>query len=179
MSLLSLIAAPHPIFKQISAPVDTVDDELRAFIRDLFQTLEYEQAVGLAAPMVGVLKRIVVVDLHEGGVSNPLTIINPEITWKSEEMQQHEEASVCFAGISAEITRPMSITLRYIDENNAPQELTAEGFLASVIQHEIDYLDGITFLDHLSKLKRDMLVKKMTKYIKQHPPHVHGAGCHH
>jgi peptide deformylase len=179
MALLALTLAPHPIFKQRSNVVDKVDVTVQRFIDDLFHTLEVEQAVGMAAPMVGVLKRIAIVDLHEGGQSRPLTLINPEITSRSETMQEHEEASLCFPSISAVIRRPYAVTVRYLDYNGVSQEMQAEGFLASVIQHELDYLDGVTYLDHLSRLKRDGLMKKMQKYLRENPPHVHGAGCSH
>lgn len=179
MAILSLIHAPHPIFKQKAAPVAKVDDAIRALVDSMFATMRYEHGVGLGANMVGVLQRIAIADLQEHGVSNPYTFINPEIFWRSEELQEFEEASLCFGGISAFIKRPNAIKLRYLDYDGQPQELAAEGFLATVIQHEVDYLDGITFLDHLSKMKRDMLLKKMEKYRKSHPPHVHGAGCNH
>jgi peptide deformylase len=179
MALRQLIYAPNPIFSEISAPVEQVDDDVRTLVQDLFETLEVEQGIGMAAPMVGVKRRIIVVDLYEGGVSQPLAFINPEIVWRSEEMQEQEEASLCFVGISAPVKRPYGIRLRYVDIQGAAQEMSAEGLLASVILHEMDYLDGKTFLDHLSRLKRDMLLKKMQKHIKLHPPHVHGAGCAH
>ncbi len=179
MALLSLVYAPNPIFKQKAEPVKQVDDAVRGIIDDMFETMEFEQAVGIGANMVGLLQRIAVVDIHPNGISEPYTLVNPEIFWRSEEMQEHEEASLCFAGISAPIKRPKAIKLRYLDYHGKPQELAAEGFLASVIQHEIDYLDGITFLDHLSKMKRDLLNKKMLKHIKNHPPHVHSASCNH
>ncbi len=179
MALLTLVTAPDPIFKQRSTPVEAVDDDVRRLVDDLFHTLEVEQAVGMAAPMVGVLKRIAIADLQEGGVSTPLTFINPEIIRRSDERQEVEEASLCFPGISAVISRPQAITVSYLDYEGKAAEMSAEGFLASVIQHEVDYLDGITYLDHLSRLKRDGLMKKMQKFLREHPPHVHGAGCAH
>jgi peptide deformylase len=179
MALRSLVYAPDPIFKQKAQAVEVVDDAIRQLVDDMLETLEFEQGVGMGANMIGELKRIAVVDLHEDGVANPQVFINPEIIWRSDEMQTNEEASLCFVGISAEVTRPQAIRVRYLDRDGQEQELEADGFLACVIQHEVDYLDGITFLDHLSKMKRDMLMKKMLKHIKQHPPHVHGPGCHH
>ncbi len=106
-------------------------------------------------------------------------MINPEIVEFSEDFSEHEEASISFPGISAVIKRPAKIKVKYLDLDSKSQLLEADGFLACVIQHEIDYLNGIVFLDHLSKLKRDMLMKKMIKFIKNHPPHVHGAHCNH
>ncbi len=179
MALLNLVYAPDPIFKQVSPPVDTIDDTVRDLIHDMFETLEFEQGVGMAAPMVGILQRIAVVNLNEDNTPNPYCFINPEIIWRSDDTQTFEEASLCFVGISADIPRAKAITVRYLDESGAEQELTAEGFFAHVIQHEIDYLDGITFIDHLSRLKRDMLLKKMAKILKHNPPHVHGVECSH
>lgn len=177
MTVLPLVYAPNPIFKKHAQKVEKVDDEIRSLIDSMYETLEFYEAVGLGANMVGVLKRIAVVNLHEDGVSNPRTFINPEITWRSEEIQENEEASICFLGISAKIKRPNSIELSYLDYDGKPQKLKADGFLATVIQHEVDYLDGITFPDHLSKLKKTMLLQKMQKFIKQNPPPKHGEAC--
>lgn len=179
MAVLQLVYAPNPIFKQIAEPVATFDDELKELVSDLFATLEFEQGVGMAATMVGINRRIAIVDLHEDGVSNPLTFINPVITHTSEATQTHEEASLCFPYISANITRPNAITVEYQDTDGTAQTMEAEGFLASVIQHEVDYLNGKVYLDYLSKLKRDSLMKKMQKQLKANPPHVHGPGCNH
>jgi len=179
MSVKTIIQAPNPIFKHVCAAVSVVDDAVRHVVQDMLDTMAHEQAVGLGAPMIGVLQRIAVVDLQEGGVSSPIVLINPEIISQSEEKQTFEEASLSFRGISAEIARPSSITVRFLDRDGQLQEMHAEGFLATVIQHELDYLDGKTYLDHLSSLKRDMLIKKMIKFNKMHPPHVHGAHCNH
>jgi peptide deformylase len=179
MTILSIVHAPNSIFRKKAESVAAVTDATRELVDAMFATMEYEQAVGLGANMVGELQRIAVVDLHENGVSKPYCFINPEIFWRSEETQVFEEASLSFVGISAEIARPKAIKLRYLDRDGKAQELEADGFLASVIQHEVDYLDGITFLDHLSKMKREMLTKKMLKHIKLHPPHVHGEHCNH
>lgn len=179
MTVLNILQAPHPIFKQRAEAVKVVDDTVRTTIADMLATMAYEQAVGLAAPMMGIAQRIIVVDIMENGVSNPLVFINPEITARTSETQTHEEASLSFRGISAQITRPLGITLMHLTPEGTLEEFKAEGFLATVIQHEVDYLDGRTFLDHLSPLKRDMLIKKMIKFNKMHPPHVHGEHCHH
>lgn len=179
MQLLSLVYAPDPIFKKKCAPVAVVDDSIRALADAMLATLAHEKGLGLGAPMVGVLKRIAVVDMREGDVPTPYVFINPEIIHTSEETQTFEEASLCFVGISAPITRPKSITLRYLDRDGTSQELTAEGFFAQVIQHELDYLDGKVFLDHLSPMKRDMLLRKMQKALKFNPPHIHNEHCDH
>ncbi|WP_321389293.1 peptide deformylase [Emcibacter sp.] len=167
MPALKLIYAPDPIFRQKAAPVDRVDDEIRQMSSDMFEVLYREQGVGLGANMVGLLKRLIVIDLQEGGVKQPIAMVNPEIVEKSEELQAFEEGSLSYPGISAEITRPKNITVTYLDEQGAAQTLEAEGWLATVIQHEVDYLDGVVFLDYLSPVKRNMLLKKMKKYRKQ------------
>ncbi|MDB2414455.1 peptide deformylase [Rickettsiales bacterium] len=179
MSLLPLVYAPNKIFQEKALPVEKVDDEIRELIDDMFETLYFEQAVGIGANMVGILRRIAIVDMYEDGKPNPYVFINPEITYRSKETQTFEEASICYRGISAKITRPSSIKVKYLDKEGKNQELEANGFFASVIQHEIDYLDGKVYLDYLSKMKRDMLLKKMDKYIKMHPPHIHSASCNH
>ncbi len=179
MSVLSLIYAPDPIFKKKAEAVTQFDETLKAHAQDLLDTLEYEQGVGMASPMVGVLQRIIVTDLQEGGISAPRVFVNPVIIAVSSETQTHEEASLCFPGIGAEVTRPLRITLQYHTVDGETKTEEAEGFFASVIQHEMDYLDGRTYLDHLSKLKKDTLMRKMQKHMKKYPPHVHGEHCHH
>lgn len=166
MTILSLVMAPNPIFKQTAATVEQVDDEIRTLCSSLLETLYEERGIGIAAPMVGVLKRIIVVDLQEQGTRSPIICVNPVLKHTSSRTQKHEEASLCFPGIRAEIERPASIELDYLDADGKPQSLMAEGWLATVIQHEMEYLDGKTFLDNLSKLKRDRLIKKMLKDTK-------------
>lgn len=179
MKHLQLVYAPNPIFKQKALPVNKVDDEIRMLVDQMLNTVYVEGGIGIGGNMVGILKRIVVIDLQENRLRNPRIFINPEITWYSKEMQTFKEASLCFLGIDADITRPKTIKMNYLDYDGNFQEIEADGFLATVIQHEVDYLNGKIFLDHLSKLKRDHLIKKMEKHIKMHPPHIHGAGCRH
>ncbi|WP_064429118.1 peptide deformylase [Rickettsia sp. Tenjiku01] len=174
-----IVYAPNDIFKKQAEYIDIVDDNIRTIVDKMLQNLHIERAVGLGANMVGILKRIAVVDLHENNKSSPIVFINPDITYFSEEKQTFIEGSLSFPGIEASITRSKAIKVKYLDYNGNKQELAAEGFLATVIQHEIDYLNGKTFLDYLSKLKRDTLLKKMLKHIKLHPPHIHGSGCRH
>jgi peptide deformylase len=179
MPALPLTYAPHPIFKMKAESIANVDDNIRKLVDDMFATIYLEKAVGLGANMVGILKRIAVVDLQEKGVRSPFCFINPEITWRSDEKQTFKEASLCFPGIFAEISRSKAIKIRYLDYHGKEQELEADGFLATVIQHEVDYLNGVVFLDYLSKMKRDMLLRKMIKHIKRYPPHVHSEHCNH
>lgn len=177
--MLSIVYAPNNIFKTKALPVDSVDDEIRKLVSKMITTMHTEGAVGLGANMVGLLKRIAVVDLRDSSDPKTHVFINPEIIWRSEETQVFEESSLSFPGIAAQIVRPKAIKLTYLDYEGKKQDLEAEGFLATVIQHEVDYLDGKVFLDYLSKLKRDTLLKKMHKYIKMHPPHVHSDSCTH
>lgn len=160
--MLSLIYAPNKIFKQIAKPVTKIDTQVKQNIDDMFHIVKKEKGIGLGANMVGLLDRIIILDWPEGDIKQPM--INPEITWTGDEMQTFEEASLSYPSISAMITRPKKIKLSYLGCDNKKYEMEAEGFLSTLIQHEIDYLNGITFLDHLSKLKRDTLLKKMEKF---------------
>ncbi|MEP3247534.1 MAG: peptide deformylase [Sneathiella sp.] len=163
MPALPLIIGPDPVFRKKAEKVLVVDEATHQLVSDMFDTLYAENGAGIGANMVGVLKRVIVIDLKEGGHKTPLAMINPEVVEKSEETQIFEEASLSFPGISADIERARSIKIRYLDENGAPAELAAEGFLSTVIQHEMDYLDGKTYLDHLSRVKRDALMRKYKK----------------
>lgn len=179
MTHIPLIYAPNEIFKKKAQAVETVDDGIRALIDSMFETLYLANGVGIGANMVGVLKRIAIVDIQENDTKTPLTFINPEITWRSDKTQTIEEASLSYPGISAPVSRPDAVKVKYLDYNGQPQENEFSGFIATVIQHEIDYLDGKVFLDYLSPLKRDTLLRKMQKHCKMYPPHIHTANCHH
>lgn len=176
---LNIVYAPNEIFRKKAKYIDVTDDSTRALVDSMLDVMYAERAIGIGANMVGVLKRIALVDLQEQNIRNPHILINPVIIWYSSEMQTFNERSLSFMGISADITRPKAIKLDYTDYNGVKQNMEAEGFLATVIQHEVDYLDGKIFLDYLSKLKQDSLLKKMAKYIKLNPPHIHGVHCNH
>lgn len=163
MPKLSLVIAPDPVFRKKAEAVEVVDDHIRDLVSQMFDVLYQENGAGIGANMVGLLKRIIVMDLKEGGKPSPLAMINPEILERSEEMQIFEEASLSFPGISAEIRRPKEIKVAYLDQEGKPRKLVANDFLAIVIQHEMDYLDGKTYLDHLSRVKRDNLLRKYKK----------------
>lgn len=179
MTILNIVYAPSPIFKNKAKEVKQVDDHIKKIAHDMVDTMYFEGAVGLGANMVGVEYSIIVIDLRENDQHNPYIMINPEIIDISTEVVEFEEASLSFPGISAVIKRPKKVKVKYLDIDDNEKTLEADGFLARVILHEIDYLHGKTFLDYLSKLKHDMLVKKMLKFIKHNPPHVHGAHCQH
>ena len=163
MLTLPLIFAPNPVFRQKASAVDIFDASLRQQIAAMFETLYENRGLGLAGNMVGLLKQIIVIDLQTDGTKTPLVLINPEITDESSEFQVFTEASLSFPGIEAEISRPKSISISYMDATGTEQTLSADGFLATVIQHEMDYLVGRTYLDHLSRLKRNNLLRKYKK----------------
>lgn len=179
MAILNIITAPHPIFKQKAKLVDSVTDQVKTVANNMLETMYFEGAVGLGANMVGIDLSIIVLDLRTNGEQKPYIMINPSIIDRSSDFSEYEEASLSFPGISANIKRPKKIKVKYLDLNDSEQILEADDFLARVILHEVDYLHGIVFLDYLSKMKRDLLLKKMQKFIKNHPPHVHGAHCNH
>lgn len=168
MTALKLVYGPSPIYKEKADIVAKVDDEIIQLCNDLRDTLYEENAVGIAAPMVGILKRIIVVDLQENGIRSPFSMINPEITWSSKEIQEFEEGSVSFPGISAMIKRAKAISVVYLNHMGQTSSKSYEGYIATVIQHEIDYLNGKIFLDYLSPVKRKLLLKKTKKLQKDY-----------
>lgn len=169
MALLPIIIAPDPLLKQVSKPVEKVDAELCTFMDSMLETMYNAHGIGLAAVQVGVLKRIIVVDVDhrdDGKPNNPLKLINPEIISHSDDEQPYKEGCLSFPKQYSEVVRPTEVTVRYLDEHGKQQELKASGLLATCIQHEIDHTNGIVFVDHISKLKRDMIVKKLQKQKK-------------
>ena len=172
MAILPIIETPDPLLRQISTPVEAVTDETRALIRDMFDTMYDAPGIGLAAIQVGVPKRILVIDLQEpeeeGGepVKKPLVFINPEIIRESDEQQLYNEGCLSVPDQFAEVERPAEVRARWLDENGKAHEEDLDGLLAVCLQHEMDHLEGVLFIDHLSKLKRDMLLKKLAKARK-------------
>ena len=145
-------------------PVPEVDARVSAHLQAMCELMYQHQAVGLGANMVGLLQQLVVVDLQTQGIKTPYLMANPTVIWQSDETQTMMEASVSFPGLKAQVTRPAHIKVQYLDIENETHTVTASGWFATVLQHEIDYLHGITFLDHLSKTKRKLLLEKL-KYI--------------
>ncbi len=167
MALLEIIVAPDPRLKKKAVPVERVDAATRKLMDDMLDTMYDAPGVGLAAPQVGVSKRIIVVDpAREGEKPAPLKMANPEIVWASEETKPHEEGCLSLPEEYQEVVRPASIKVRYLDEQNEIRTLDADGLLAVVIQHEMDHLEGLLFVDHLSALKRNMIIKRLTKIKK-------------
>jgi peptide deformylase len=158
---------PDPVLRKLSVPVSPQDTTIPQLVTDLFATLE-GRGIGLAAPQVGILKRVVVVDLGpEYSETLPLALINPEITWRSEETSACSNGCLSFPGFWEDVVRPEEIVVAYQDVNFRPQSLKAQGLLAVCIQHEIDHLDGILFIDHLSKLKRASVIRRFKKQIAE------------
>ncbi len=156
------------VLKQVSAPVATVDDDLRALMDDMLKTMYDAPGIGLAAVQVGVPKRVIVMDLARGDDEEPAPryFVNPEILWASEETQPYEEGCLSVPDIYDEVERPAKVKLRYLDYNGKTVEEDAEGLFAVCIQHEMDHLEGVLFIDHLSRLKRDRAVSKVKKAAK-------------
>ena len=163
MSELKLIHAPNPIFKKKAEPVTTFNTELKHLVEQMFDVLYHHQGVGLGANMVGILKRIIIVDLQTDGNNTPMVFINPEVEIIGTEVQTFTEGSLSFFGISAEITRAKNISVKFNTLDGAHKTIEADGWFSTVIQHEMDYLDGKTFLDHLAPMKRDTLLRKLKK----------------
>lgn len=177
MPILELVIAPNKIFKQKSEVIIEITDEIKQIVANMLETMHLHDAYGMGANMVGILKRIVVIGMLPNGDIADLALINPTITHQSDETQIFEEGSICFPGIAAAIERPKYIKVEYLDLEGNKQIIEADNIVSAVLQHEIDILDGITFLDHLSQLKRARLLEKMAK-TKQHI-HIHGPGCKH
>jgi peptide deformylase len=167
MAIRDIFKIPHPIFKQIAKPVPVIDNTTRVLARDLLDTIYAASGIGLTAVHIGVLQQIIAIDLRsKAEPKQPMIFINPEIIWLSDERLTYNEGSLSMPGVYIDIERPARIRLRYLDENSKCCELEADGLLATCLQHEIDQLNGIMFLDHLSKLKRDRILKK-TRQINQ------------
>lgn len=168
MALLSIIDAPDPRLKVKSQSVEQVDDALRKLLDDMLETMYAAPGIGLSAIQVGVAKRVIVIDVHgEDEPPKPLYLVNPEIVGLSDEMATFNEGCLSLPEQFCEIERPAGVTVRFLDRDGAPRELTADGLLSRCIQHEMDHLDGILFVDHLSAVKRNMILRKLVKARKQ------------
>ena len=164
MALLPLIIAPDPRLKVNAKPVAKVDEKVRRLMDDMVETMYESIGIGLAAPQVGVAQRVIVVDVaREGEKANPVRIANPEILWRSEETTLANEGCLSLPEHYADLVRPAEIRLRYLDHENEIREIEAKGLLATCIQHEIDHLDGVLFVDHISALKRGIILRKLAK----------------
>jgi peptide deformylase len=171
VAILTVITAPDPRLKVKSKPVERVDDGVRRLMDDMLETMYAAPGVGLAAPQVGVAKRVIVVDIaREGEPPQPLKMANPEIVWASDETVVCEEGCLSVPDHYSEVLRPKEVKVRYLDHENEIREIHATGFLATCLQHEIDHLDGVLFIDRVSALRRNIIVRKLVKARKAAVP---------
>ena len=167
MAIRPILTAPDPRLKVKSRPVERVDDEIRRLMDDMLETMYAAPGIGLAAPQVGVPKRVIVMDLaKEGEPPEPRFFANPELLWVSDDDMTAEEGCLSVPEHYAEVMRPRAIRVRYIDYDNEIREMEAEGLLATCIQHEMDHLDGILFIDRLTALRRNIILRKLRKSKK-------------
>jgi peptide deformylase len=181
MALLPILIAPDPILKQVSEPVREVTDELRRLMDDMLETMYDAPGIGLAAIQVGVAKRVIVIDLGKPKSKDeedeepakdvkperrPMYFVNPQIVWASEDYVVCEEGCLSVPDLYEEVERPARVKVKYLDYHGSAQEIDAEGMLAVCLQHEMDHLEGVLFIDHLSRLKRSMMLKKLAKARK-------------
>lgn len=160
-----IVLHPDNRLRRVCDPVERVDARVQSVAQDMLDTMYKSRiGIGLSGPQVGVMERLLVCDLQEG--AGPQVFINPEITWKSEETNVCHEGCLSFPEVYAPVTRPEKITVNYLDQHGAPHEITTGGLLATLVQHEIDHLDGVLFIDHLSNLKRELLLKKYFKLLR-------------
>ena len=168
MTLRPILVAPDPLLKAVAKDIAKVDDEIRTLIDDMLETMYEAEGIGLAAVQIGVAQRVVVMDLDQkDGKRNPRVFVNPKIVWTSEELVSFEEGCLSVPEIWEEVERPAHIRAEYLDRDGKKQTLEADGLLATCLQHEMDHLKGILFIDHLSRLKRSIALRKLAKAKKK------------
>ncbi len=178
MAKLDIIVAPDPRLKVICKPVAAVDASVRRLMDDMLETMYAAPGIGLAAPQVGVARRVIVTDIaREGEAPQPLRMANPELVWVSDDDATYNEGCLSLPEHYADVVRPAAVRVRYLDHENEIRELAADGLLATCVQHEMDHLDGILFVDHLTALKRNMILRKLVKakksgVLERDPAHV-------
>ncbi|WP_075291009.1 peptide deformylase [Pararhizobium arenae] len=167
MTIKPLIILPDPVLREVSRPIETVNDDIRRLADDMLETMYDAPGIGLAAIQIGVPRRMLVIDVSkEGEEKAPLVFINPEIVRTSDERSVYEEGCLSIPDYYAEVERPAALTVNYVDRDGKAQSVDADGLLATCLQHEIDHLNGTLFIDHISKLKREMVIRKFTKAAK-------------
>jgi peptide deformylase len=167
MTIKPLIILPDPVLRQASKPIERVDTDLQRLADDMLETMYDAPGIGLAAIQIGVPRRMLVIDVsREGEEKQPQVFINPEIVKSSDERSVYEEGCLSIPDYYAEVERPATVSVRYLDRNGKEQTVEADGLLATCLQHEIDHLNGVLFIDHISRLKREMVIKKFTKAAK-------------
>ena len=168
MAKKKILTIPDPILRKISQPVNKVDKEIKNLMDDMLETMYGAPGIGLAAVQIGILKRVIVIDLSkENEKKNPIFIVNPEIIFKSDDLVSYEEGCLSIPNHFAEIKRPNTCKIKFLNYEGEQKELKADGLLATCIQHEIDHINGVLFIDYLSKLKKDIIIKKVSKDKKE------------
>jgi peptide deformylase len=168
MALRDILILPDKRLRTVSEPVKAIDAETRKLVADMFETMYDAPGIGLAAIQVGVPRRVVTMDLaKKDEPKKPQVFINPELVWSSEEKQAREEGCLSIPEIYEEVERPAQVRVKYLDLDGREQEVEANGILATCLQHEIDHLNGVLFIDHISRLKRNLITKKFTKQAKR------------
>jgi peptide deformylase len=168
MALRDILIIPDKRLRQVSEPVKKIDAGIRKLVEDMFETMYDAPGIGLAAIQVGAPRRVVTMDIaKKDEPNNPQVFINPEILWSSAEKATHEEGCLSIPEYYGDVERPAQVKVKYLDLEGEPRELEASGLLATCLQHEIDHLNGVLFIDHLSKLKRDRVLKKFAKAAKR------------
>ena len=171
MTIRPILVIPDHKLRQKAEPVQSIDGDLQTLIEDMFDTMYAAPGIGLAAPQVGIMKRLAVVDVSKRDDEQvPLALINPQIVWSSDEFSVYEEGCLSIPDYYEEVERPEKIRVRFTDREGREQEIEADGVLATCIQHEIDHLEGVLFIDHISKLKRDLVWKRFVKQTKRDGP---------
>ena len=164
MALLPIIHVPDTVLRQTAQPVRDITDATRQMLDDMAETMYDAPGIGLAANQIGILKRVIVMDCARDDEPPALwKMFNPEIIWRSDEAAKMEEGCLSIPGHNAEVKRPAEVHVAYLDSDGQKQEMQATGLLAACVQHEIDHLDGVLFIDHLSRLKRDMIWRRVMK----------------
>lgn len=167
MTIKPLIILPDPVLRTVSAPIERVDDDVLKLADDMLETMYDAPGIGLAAIQIGVARRMLVIDVaKEGDPAQPMVFINPEIVTSSDERSVYEEGCLSIPEYYAEVERPAAVTVKHIGRDGKEHMLEAEGLLATCFQHELDHLNGILFIDHISRLKREMVIKRFTKAAK-------------
>jgi peptide deformylase len=164
---IPIIKVPDPILRQVATPVDEITDGVRQLLDDMATTMYDAPGIGLAAPQINVSQRLVVIDCGKDDAPELYKMVNPEIISLSDKRAVLEEGCLSIPDQTADVERPADVTVQYLDETGARQTLTADGLLAACIQHEIDHLNGVLFIDHISRLKRDMILRRVMKELRQ------------
>jgi peptide deformylase len=168
MTILPIITLPDKRLRQVSAVINKITPDLLALAQDMLETMYAAPGIGLAAVQIGILKRLVVVDVeHKQGEKKPLIFFNPQIIWAGEEKSIYKEGCLSIPGFEEEVERPAQIRISYMDDKGKKQEMQADGLLATCLQHEIDHINGKLFIDYLSNLKRALITKKFVKKARQ------------